>query len=155
MGNSWDLVVIPPTYVRLGPDRSCYLFWDERTNHMWGLYGKTLDRYRNYTLSRATTSSGVYALHSVPMLCYDMICLLSVAWGAFTILLRRGVMMRKLNHAPKKRTWFFLVRSRKRWGRMGESAGLLYGSTSGWVAFWTSCNEGTVVVLWRREGHAF
>ena len=25
---------------------------NERTNHMWGLYGNPLDRYRNYTLSR-------------------------------------------------------------------------------------------------------
>ena len=31
----------------------------------------------------------------------------------------------------------------------------LYGSTAGWVAFWTRYRDGTVVVLQRREGHAF
>ena len=35
---------------------------------------------------------------------YDMPFLLYVARGAFTFLLRRGGMMRKLNHTPKKWT---------------------------------------------------
>ena len=73
---------------------------------------------------------------------------------ALCIHIARG-MMRKLNHAPKKWMWFFLVRRHKRWGRRGESARLSYGSTSGWVAFWTRCWEGTVVMLGGREWHAF
>jgi hypothetical protein len=41
-------------------------------------------------------------------------------------------------------------------GRLGESAGLFVRcNTSGWVAPWTSCRDGTVVVSGDLEGHTF
>ena len=41
-------------------------------------------------------------------------------------------------------------------GHLGESAGLFVRcNTSGWVAPWISCTDGTVVVSGYLEGHTF